>query len=403
MKYAVVLCDGMADYPIESLYGKTPMAVANKPCMNALAAKAEVGLVKTVPDGLKPGSDVANLSVMGYDPAVYYTGRSPLEAASMGIPLKHDDVTFRCNLVTLSEEENYADKTMIDYCAGDISSEEAKVLIAYIQKNLGTGTFRFYNGVSYRHCLVWSKGNPHPGELTPPHDITGKKIAAYIPKGENTAALYQFMVKSYDLLEKHPINQKRRACGKRPANSLWLWGEGQKPALDSFESKFGLKGSVISAVDLLKGIGICAGMHTCNVPGATGYIDTNFAGKLQAAVQELQNGQDFVYIHIEAPDECGHRGELANKIYAIEQIDQLILSGLIRALQKMGDHSILVLPDHPTPLATKTHCADPVPYFLYRSTVQTGSGVSVFDEASAKNTGIFIQKGDTLMNRFLKR
>lgn len=401
MKYAVVLCDGMADYPVEALNGKTPMSVANKPCMNELAKHAEVGLVKTVADGLKPGSDVANLSVMGYEPAKYYTGRSPLEAASIGIDLKDDDVTLRCNLVTLSEEEKYEDKTMVDYCADDISSEEARVLIEYIEEKLGNEEFKFYSGVSYRHCLVWSKGFPHPGELTPPHDITDRKITDYIPQGEHTDKLYDLMKKSYNLLKDHPVNKKRIESGKRPANSIWLWGEGQKPILDSFENKFGVKGSVISAVDLLKGIGICAGMNTCDVEGATGYIDTNFEGKLKAALDELKSGQDFVYIHVEAPDECGHRGEQENKIKSIELIDEKILAPLVKELKGMGDFAVMVLPDHPTPLAIKTHCSDPVPYLLYRSNDLKESGVSVFDEESAKNTGVYLEEGYTLMNRFL--
>lgn len=401
MKYAVVLCDGMADYPVDELGGKTPMAAADKPCMDTLAKKAEVGLVKTVADGLKPGSDVANLSVMGYDPAQCYTGRSPLEAASIGIDLKDDDVTLRCNLVTLSDEKKYEDKTMVDYCAGDISSEEAAVLIHYLQLMLGNDEFKFYSGVSYRHCLVWTKGDPQPGVLTPPHDISGRKITEYIPQGESAQKLYSLMVKSHELLRNHPVNIKRVQNGKRPANSIWLWGEGQKPQLESFTDKFGLKGSVISAVDLLKGIGICAQMRSVDVDGATGYIDTNFEGKLDAAVKELKDGQDFVYIHVEAPDECGHRGETENKVKSIELIDKHILAPLVEEMGKLGDYSILVLPDHPTPLSIKTHCSDPVPYLLYRSTQAQDSGVTRFDEESAKGTGMFIEKGYTLMNRFL--
>lgn len=402
MRYAVVLCDGMADRPVKELGDKTPMSVAKKSAMNALASKGEVGLVKTVADGLKPGSDVANLSVMGYEPAKYYTGRSPLEAASIGIDLKDDDVTFRCNLVTLSDEEQYSDKTILDYCADDISTEEAEILIKYIQENLGDEDFKFYSGVSYRHCLVWAKGDPHPGVLTPPHDITGKEIKEYIPKGDNVSVLYDLMVKSYDLLKNHPVNLKRIENGKRPANSIWLWGEGQKPILDSFEKKFGLKGSVISAVDLLKGIGICADMDTPDVEGATGYIDTNFEGKLNAAIEEFKRGQDFVYIHIEAPDECGHRGETENKVRAIELIDEKILTPLVEYLNNSGDdYGILVCPDHPTPLCIRTHSGDPVPYLIYRSNNEINSNVNIFDENSAEKTGIYIDKGFTLMNRFL--
>ncbi len=401
MKYAVVLCDGMADYPVEELAGKTPMHVAAKNTMNALAGRSEVGLVKTVADGLKPGSDVANLSVMGYDPAVYYSGRSPLEAASIGIELKESDVTLRCNLVTLSDDEAYEDKTMIDYCADDISTAEAQKLIEYINDRLGSDEFSFYSGVSYRHCLVWSNGEPNPGILTPPHDITGKKITDHIPRGEYCGRLYELMKSSYELLKDHPVNKKRIENGRRPANSIWLWGEGKKPMLDGFEEKFGLKGAVVSAVDLLKGIGICAGMATPEVEGATGYIDTNFSGKLNAAVDCLKSGCDFVYIHVEAPDECGHRGEVENKIKAIELIDKKILAPLVDELERMGDYALMVLPDHPTPLSIRTHCGDPVPYMIYRSGDTIQSGVEIFDEESAGKTGIYIDKGHTLMNRFL--
>lgn len=403
LKYVVVLCDGMADYPVDVLEGKTPMTVADKPAMNSLAAKSEVGFVKTVAEGLKPGSDVANLSVMGYDPKKYYTGRSPLEAASIGIDLKESDVTLRCNLVTLSDEANYEDKTMVDYCADDISSEEAKELIEFVQSKLGNDEFKFYSGVSYRHCLVWNNGVPQPGELTPPHDITGRKITDYVPQGSDTAKLYELMKKSYELLKNHPVNLKRIENGRRPANSIWLWGEGQKPILDSFENKFGLKGAVISAVDLLKGIGICAGMQTPEVDGATGYIDTNFEGKLTAAVDCLKNGCDFAYIHVEAPDECGHRGEMENKIRAIELIDKKILAPIIEELKIMGDFAVMVLPDHPTPLSIRTHCSDPVPYLIYRSNDEKDSAVKVFDEENAGGTGVYVEQGYTLMNRFLNK
>ncbi len=404
MKYAVILCDGMADRPVPELEGKTPMSAAYKPNMELLAKKGEVGLVKTVGDGLKPGSDVANLSVMGYDPKLYYTGRSPLEAASIGIDLKDDDVTLRCNLVTLSDEENYEDKTMVDYCAGDISSAEAAVLIKYIDEKLGSEIFSFYNGVSYRHCLVWAKGEPNPGVLTPPHDITGRKIKEYIPKGEHTDELYELMKKSYDLLRDHPVNRKRVADGKRPANSIWLWGEGMKPQLDSFFRKFGIKGSMISAVDLLKGIGKCAEMSVCNVEGATGYIDTNFEGKGRAAIEEFKKGQDFVYVHVEAPDECGHRAEIENKKKSIELIDKYIIGPVVEYLRESGDDfSVMILPDHPTPIELKTHTSDPVPYLIYRSNDEKDSGIRLFDEENAAETGIFKDPGYMLMNEFLNR
>ncbi len=403
MKYLVMLCDGMADEPNEALGNSTPMERANKPCMDSLAAKAEVGIVKTVAEGLKPGSDVANLSVLGYEPAVYYSGRSPLEAASIGIDLKDTDVTLRCNLVTLSDEEDYEKKTILDYCADDISSEEAKILIEYIQEKLGNDKFRFYPGVSYRHCLVWSNGNPHPGVLTPPHDITGKVITDYIPKGEAVDELYDLMKKSYDLLKDHPVNKARIARGKRPANSIWLWGEGTKPLLDNFSEKFGKKGSMISAVDLLKGIAICAGMNSVDVEGATGYLDTNFDGKCKAAIEEFKKGADLVYIHVEAPDECGHRGEIENKVKAIEMIDEHILAPVVEFLKDYDDFAVLVCPDHPTPLSIRTHTSTPVPYLIYDSKNEIDSGVKVFCEKEARETGNYIEKGFTMMNYFLTK
>lgn len=403
MKYLVMLCDGMADEPNEALGNSTPMEKANKPCMDRLAAKAEVGIVKTVAEGLKPGSDVANLSVLGYEPAVYYSGRSPLEAASIGIDLKDTDVTLRCNLVTLSDEEDYEKKTILDYCADDISSEEAKILIEYIQEKLGNDKFRFYPGVSYRHCLVWSNGNPHPGVLTPPHDITGKVITDYIPKGEAVDELYDLMKKSYDLLKDHPVNKARIARGKRPANSIWLWGEGTKPLLDNFSEKFGKKGSMISAVDLLKGIAICAGMNSVDVEGATGYLDTNFDGKCKAAIEEFKKGADLVYIHVEAPDECGHRGEIENKVKAIEMIDEHILAPVVEFLRGYDDFAVLVCPDHPTPLSIRTHTSTPVPYLIYDSKNEIDSGVKVFCEKEARETGNYIEKGFTMMNYFLTK
>lgn len=404
MKYAVVLCDGMADTPVPQLGNKTPMEVANKPCMDSLAKYSEMGLIKTVANGLKPGSDVANLAVMGYEPAKYYSGRSPLEAASIGIDLKDTDVTLRCNLVTLSDEDEYSDKTILDYCADDISTAEAKVLVEYVQEKLGNDIFKFYPGVSYRHCLVWANGEANPGVLTPPHDITGKPIKEYIPKGDYVDGLYELMIKSYDILKDHPVNIERIKNGKRPANSIWLWGEGTKPLLDSFESKYGVKGSVISAVDLLKGIGICAEMFTPDVEGATGYIDTNFEGKLKATIDEFERGQDFVYIHIEAPDECGHRGEIENKVKAIELIDSKILTPLVEYFENCGDeYKILICPDHPTPLEIKTHTNKPVPYLIYTSNQKVDSGADNFSEKSAEATGVYNENGFTLMSKFINR
>ncbi len=400
MKYAVLLCDGMADYPFTGLGGKTPMELAYKPHMDALARMAEVGLCKTVADGLKPGSDVANLSVMGYDPLQCYTGRSPLEAASIGIDLKDTDVTLRCNLVTLSDAENYADKTMVDYCAGDISSQEAAQIIATVQETFGNEIYRFYSGVSYRHCLVVDHGTTDLGTMTPPHDISGRVVGAYLSQHPNAAPLLELMRRSYDLLKDHPVNQKRIAEGKRPANSIWLWGEGTKPQIQNFQAKNGVKGGVVSAVDLIKGIGILAGMEVAQVEGATGYIDTNFDGKAQAAAQLLEEGCDLVYVHLEAPDECGHRGEAQNKIKAIEFIDDQVLPVLLEALDKEKDFRILICPDHPTPLSVRTHVSDPVPYLLYQKSVKK-DGVSRFTEATAKATGIYRDYGPSLMDSLL--
>lgn len=402
MKYLVMLCDGMADLPFAALNDKTPMELAYKPCMDSLAKKGEVGLVKTVQDGMKPGSDVANLAVLGYDAKKYYSGRSPLEAASIGIDLKATDVTFRCNLVTLSDEPEYSDKTMVDYCADDISSAEAKILIEYIEEKLGNDTFSFYPGVSYRHCLVWDNGVVDGHNLTPPHDITDRPIKEYIPQGDNVSELYDMMKKSYDLLKDHPVNLERIKRGKRPANSIWLWGEGTKPALDSFEDKFNKKGSMISAVDLLKGIAICAKMNSVDVDGATGYIDTNFEGKCSAAIEEFKKGQDLVYIHVEAPDECGHRGEAENKVKSLEIIDEKILSPVVEFLRSYDDFAVLVCPDHPTPLCIKTHSSDPVPYLIYSSKNEI-DGVDVFTEATCKSTGNYIAEGYTMMEYFLTK
>ncbi|MGN1481472.1 cofactor-independent phosphoglycerate mutase [Porcipelethomonas sp.] len=401
MKYLVVLCDGMADYPVEELGNKTPLEAADTPNMDSLAKTAEVGLIKTVADGLKPGSDVANLSVLGYDPKECYTGRSPLEAGSIGIDMKDTDVSLRCNLVTLSDEENYEDKTILDYCADDISTQEAEILVNFLAEKLNNDEFKFYSGVSYRHCLIWNNGTLDIGTLTPPHDITGKPIKEYIPKHQNAQKLYDLMKKSYDLLKDHPVNKAREEKGLRPANSIWLWGEGVRANLINFKEKFGVKASMISAVDLLKGIGKFSGMNVVEVDGATGYIDTNFEGKAQAAINEFKNGQDFVYIHVEAPDECGHRHEIENKPKAIEFIDKLILEPVNDYLKKSGeDYKILITPDHATPLSLKTHTNDPVPFMIYSSN-KTSNGVEHFNENSAKETGLYVETGHSLMNKFI--
>ncbi|MGN0463652.1 MAG: cofactor-independent phosphoglycerate mutase [Acutalibacteraceae bacterium] len=401
MKYVVVLCDGMADYPVPALGGKTPMMVADKPNFDMLASRSEVGLVRTVAPGLKPGSDVANLSVLGYDPKKCYTGRSPLEAVSIGVKLKDDDVTLRCNLVTLSDEENYEDKTMVDYSAGDISSAEAKELIEAVQAAFGNEKHRYYNGVSYRHCLVWSKGTTDLGTMTPPHDISGKRIGGYLSKSENAKELIDMMKRSYAVLKDHPVNKKRIAEGKRPGNSIWLWGEGKKPMLEDFEKVYGLKGSIISAVDLLKGIGLSANMSVPYVEGATGYIDTNFEGKAEKAVEELDNGCDLVYVHFEAPDECGHRNEPENKVRAIELIDSRVLPIILKGLEKYDDYKIMILPDHPTPIVTMTHASDPVPYMIYHKKDEK-QGVATINEETAKATGNFIDFGPGIMKKFIE-
>ena len=403
MKYLVVLCDGMADTPSEYLGGKTPMELADKPHMDALAKVSEVGLCRTVAAGLKPGSDVANLSVMGYDPTVSYTGRSPLEAASIGIDLLDTDVTLRCNIVTLSDEENYEDKTMVDYCAGDISTEEAREIIKTVQEKLGNEIYSFYSGVSYRHCLVVDGGTTNLGNMTPPHDISGQVVGAYLSESENAAPLIDLMKKSYEFLKDHPVNKKRISEGKNPANSIWLWGEGTKPVVQNFKEKNGVSGCVISAVDLLKGIGICAGMETPEVAGATGYIDTNFCGKADAAIESFKKGTELVYIHVEAPDECGHRCEPENKVKSIGLIDKLILAPVKGYLDEAGeDYRILICPDHPTPLLTKTHSGEPVPFMIYDSR-KAISGVETFNETTASSTGVFIEHGPSIMDRLLEK
>lgn len=403
MKYLVMLFDGMADTPVEELYGKTPMQAAVKPNTDLLAKSAYVGMCRTVAPGLKPGSDVANLSVMGYDPKKCYTGRSPLEAASIGIDLKSSDVTLRCNLVTLSDDEPYENKTMIDYCAGDISTAEAAEIIKTVDKKLGVPPYKFYSGVSYRHCLVVNGGTTDLGDITPPHDISGRVIGEYLSKSENAAPLIDLMKKSNTFLKDHPVNIERVKKGLRPANSIWLWGEGTKPAVENFFNKFGVKAAVVSAVDLLKGIGKCAGMEVPEVKGATGYIDTDFEGKAEAGIKAFKSGCDLVYMHFEAPDECGHRGEAQNKVKAIEYIDTRAFTPLLDYLKNSGeDYRILIMPDHPTPIATKTHSGEPVPFMIYDSRKKLG-GVDTFTEETAKNTGNFVEHGPDIMKILLEK
>ena len=403
MKYIVILGDGMADYPQKALNDKTPLQVANKKTIDSLAKLGEVGLCKTIPDGLKPGSDVANLSVLGYDVKCCYTGRSPLEAGSIGIDLKDTDVTLRANLVTLSSEENYADKTMIDYSAGEISTEEAKELINFLAKELNSEEQKLYAGISYRHCLVVDNGKI-AGDFTPPHDITGKPIKTHLPTSEVGKNHLETMIKSYELLKDHPINLKRIKEGKNPANSLWFWGEGTKPNLQSFEERYGLKGAMISAVDLLKGIGKLSKMQVIEVEGATGNYDTNFSNKAKACVDALKSGIDFCYIHMEAPDECGHHGDLKNKIFSIEEIDEKVVKYIKESLDAdREEYSMLICPDHPTPLSTMTHAKDPVPFLIYRSSKNISNGASSYSEEEAIKTGLFLDSGIALMQRFLEK
>lgn len=403
MKYLVFLFDGMADTPCPALGGKTPMQCASKPNTDKLARKAQVGLCRTVADGLKPGSDVANLSVLGYDPLLSYTGRSPLEAASIGIELKPTDVTLRCNLVTLSDEPRYEDKRMLDYCAGDISTAEAREIIKAVDEKLGNEVFKFYPGVSYRHCLVVSNGTVDLGEMTPPHDISGRVIGEHLSSSANAQPLLELMKKSCEILKSHPVNLARRQKGLREANAIWLWGEGTKPAVQDFREKNGISGCIVSAVDLLKGIAKCAGMKAPEVEGATGYIDTDFEGKAAAGINAFKDGCDLVYMHFEAPDECGHRGEAENKVKAIELIDSLAVKPMLEYLESCNeDYRVLVMPDHPTPLETKTHSREPVPFLIYDSRLDK-PGVSSFTEDNAAQTGIFIEHGPDIMSIFLEK
>lgn len=401
MKYVLVLGDGMADEPIASIGNKTPLEVAKKPVIDDLAAKGIVGLVDTIPPGMSPGSDVANLSVLGYDSSLCYTGRSPLEAISMGIEMKDTDICMRCNLVTLSEDEAYENKRILDHSADEITTEEAKELLLAIQEAFNSETFQFYPGVSYRHAMIWEAGSLDV-TLIPPHNILDKVIANYLPQGESREVFTEMMKQSFEILNQHPINVKRAEKGLNKANSIWLWGEGTRPSLTSFEEKYGKKGAVISAVDLLKGIAISAKMKSIDVVGATGGLHTNYAGKVKACLDALESGSDFVYVHIEAPDECGHRGELDNKILSIEYLDQKVVKPILEGLEEKNyAYRIIVLPDHPTPIAYRTHTSDPVPFLIYDSTHPKHSG-SHYSEAQGKASGIFVEKGYTLLQSFFE-
>jgi 2,3-bisphosphoglycerate-independent phosphoglycerate mutase len=399
----VVLCgDGMADYPIPELQGRTPLQAAETPNLDRMAKQGILGLVRTVPPGMAPGSDVANLSIFGYDPARYFTGRAPLEAAAMGVKLNPEDVAFRCNLVTLGAADGR--ETMDDFSAGHISTDEAREIIGEIGRVLGDEEFRFYPGVSYRHLMVW-----HGGErgldvkTTPPHDISGKEIAEFLPRGKGREEILSLMEKAQKMLPGFPVNRKRQQAGKKPANAIWLWGQGKAPALLPMTERFGLRGSVISAVDLTKGIGSYAGLEIVNVPGATGYLDTNYRGKADSALREISR-KDFVYVHLEAPDEASHNGNLKDKIQAIEDFDRKIVGPILRGLEKIGDFRLLALPDHPTPIVLRTHSPEPVPFVVFSS---GDSGNSPredrrFDETSAQKAGREVERGHELMEKFIR-
>ncbi len=398
MKYIVVLGDGMSDEPIAALGGKTPLEAAHIPAMDSLAARGELGMVQNVPAGMSPGSEVANLSVMGYDPLTDFTGRSPLEALSVGVEMEPDDIIFRCNIATVTEEEPYAEKTILDHSASEISTADADVLMDAIREAFNSEEFQFYTGTSYRHIMVWKHGRL--AQLEPPHDHLTQVIGPWLPQ---EPVLRSFMERSFDILNNHPLNVQRAAQGKHKANTLWYWGAGTKPSLQSFQEKTGLKGAVISAVDLLKGIAVGAGMTICQVPGATGSIDTNWEGKAQATIDALlKEGCDFAYVHVEAPDEMAHQGLAEEKVKSIEYLDSRIIAPILAAMEEaQEDYRILVLPDHPNLLRLRTHVGNPVPYVLFDSTHQRRT-LARYSEAEAKATGIFEPQGHKLLERFLK-
>lgn len=394
MKYIVVLGDGMADEPIGQLENKTPLEYAKTPTLDMLSKKSEIGLVHTIPEGMNPGSDTANLSVLGYDPKIYYSGRSPLEALSIGVPMIDTDIALRCNIVTISEDDvPFEKKTIIDHSSSEISTEECAILLEAVKREFANETYQFYLGTSYRHCLIWNKGGVIP--LTPPHDVLAQVIGPYLPQDE---VLRGMMRKSYAILANHPLNQKRKEQGLHPANCCWFWGAGTKPLLDSFEEKTGKKGIMVSAVDLLKGIAVGAGMGVSIVEGANGGLHTNYEGKTQAAVKAImEDGYDFAYIHIEAPDEMGHQGNVLHKVKAIEYLDTRVIKPLIESLDgKNAEYRLLILPDHPTPIRVRTHTADPVPYLLYDSTkIQSHSWN--YNEREGKASGNEVLKGHEML------
>ncbi|MDE7308857.1 MAG: cofactor-independent phosphoglycerate mutase [Lachnospiraceae bacterium] len=400
MKYMIILGDGMADEPIAELGGKTPMEYASTPAMDKLSKMSEIGLVHTIPQGMKPGSDTANLSVLGYDPKIYYTGRSPLEALSIGVDMKPTDIALRCNIVTVSTDDlPYEEKTIIDHSSGEISTEEASVLLKAVRRELENEVYKFYDGISYRHLTIWDKGEVVP--LTPPHDILGQVIGKYLPEDN---VLREMQKKSYEILAEHPINKERIKKGLNPANSIWFWGAGTRPELSSFEEKTGKKGAMISAVDLLKGIAVGAGMINISVENANGGLHTNYKGKAEAAVKALtEDGFDFVYVHIEAPDEMGHQGSYEKKVQAIQYIDENVVKHVTEELENKGiDFRILVLPDHPTPVRIRTHASDPVPYMLYDSTKKREESWN-YNEREAKEIGIYIEEGYRLIEHLFEK
>lgn len=400
MKYLIVLGDGMADEGIEALGGKTPLQYAKTPAMDRYSAQSEVGMVNTIPQGMAPGSDTANLSVLGYDPKQYYTGRSPLEALSIGVDMKTTDVALRCNIVTVSTDNlPYEEKTIIDHSSSEISTEDAAVLLEAVRKELEDDIYKFYVGTSYRHLTIWDNGEVV--SLTPPHDVLGQVIKEHLPKDDK---LREMMKKSYDILNSHPINLDRIKKGLNPANSIWFWGAGTRPMLDSFEEKTGHTGAMISAVDLLKGIAVGAGMKVIEVPGANGGLHTNYEGKADAAFDALtKDGYDFAYIHVEAPDEMGHQGSYERKVQAIEYLDERVIKRVTSKLEESGtDYRMLVLPDHPTPVSIRTHVAKPVPYMLYDSTKPVNRGTEGYDEQSAAKTGVVVNEGYMMINKLFE-
>lgn len=400
MKYVIVLGDGMADEPIEALGGKTPLDYANTPNMDTLSKKSEIGMVHTIPEGMKPGSDTANLSVLGYDPKIYYSGRSPLEALSIGVPMKDTDIALRCNIVTISEEDiPFEEHTIIDHSSDEISTEDCAVLLEAVRKELENEMYQFYVGTSYRHCLIWDKGEVV--ELTPPHDVLGQVIGQHLPADE---VLREMMKKSYDILKDHPLNIERKKQGLKPANCCWFWGAGTKPMLSDFEEKTGKKGMMISAVDLLKGIAVGAGMGVAIVEGANGGLHTNYAGKTQAALDALlKDGYDFAYIHVEAPDEMGHQGSVEKKVKAIEYLDEKVIGPLTKALDESGEaYRLLVLPDHPTPIRIRTHSSDSVPYMLYDSTAPISAEWN-YNEKEGRASGNSVDKGHMLIEKLFNK